>query len=262
MKRFLTLLADFARRYPELWKNIDRIRASRGEGNITDWPDWCFIPDHLTKDFIVATKKAGNMNIHRDDTALLPALAAWRPSQAVFHFSDQLFDSLINENVDEMSCLPLFHLPIWCCYIETPDADWIGEKMDGFFLYLTSVENKPELRIVPCTFSKRPVVSLPLPIGDWSILHAMEESLENTMLRKKQNTIDVDKVENSAKWREYRVMLSRMLSLALFLCSEKANIRDATGKATFKGNPVPKRTKQGLRMFPADNPKLWIVEEK
>ena len=39
MKRFTDMLAGLARRYPDLWKNIDRIRAGRGQDGIADWPE-------------------------------------------------------------------------------------------------------------------------------------------------------------------------------------------------------------------------------
>lgn len=259
MKRFTDMLANLARRYPELWRNIDRMRASRGEGAIADWPEWCFIPDHLTADFISANKKSGNRNVQANDVVLLPTLAAWRPSQAVFRFSEPLFARLAGRDAGEASCLTLFHLPVWCCYVETPGAGWTGAAMDGFFVYMTSTEDGPELRFVPCAFPQRTFVSLPLPVGEMSVSEALEASLIVTAARKKQD-LDIEKVRSSAQWRQYETMMGKMLSLALFLCSG-AVFADAEGKAGFTGNPVPKRTKQGLRMFPAQKPRLWLVSE-
>lgn len=278
MKRFVAMLADIARRYPDLWRNIDAIRAGRGEGPIADWPEWCFIPDHLTSTYIEANRKSGNRSVLPNDPVLLPALAAWRSSQAVFHFSDALFERLTAENVGEASCLPLLQLPVWCCYVETPGAKWTGAVQDGFFVYVTSVNQAetaeegdggaregrtqagPELRIIPCAFPQRTFVSLPLPVGAMSVDDAIEASLKATAARKNQK-INVALARGSAQWREYSAMMHKMLSLALYLCGRERRFTDAGGKSVFSGNPAPKRTKQGMRIFPADRPRLWLVDE-
>ena len=49
MKRFTDMLAGLARRYPDLWKNIDRIRAGRGQDGIADWPEWCLSLIHISE---------------------------------------------------------------------------------------------------------------------------------------------------------------------------------------------------------------------
>lgn len=261
MKRFTDMLAGIARRYPDLWKHIDRIRASRGSGAIADWPEWCFIPDHLTADFITACRKNGNRNVRPDDVTLLPALAAWRVSQGVFRFDAALFDRLVETDAGGASCLALLRLPLWCCYVETPGAAWTGSPLDGFFAHLTATAAGPELRLAPCAFPQRQHISLPLPVGDMSVEEAAIASLRATATRTKQD-LDVDAAQASPQWREYMAMIRKMLSLVLFLCGDAAVFSDAAGKAVFTGNPQPKRTKQGMRMFPADRPRLWLVGEK
>lgn len=260
MKRFTEILAEIARRYPDLWKNIDRIRAGRGSGALEDWPEWCFMPDHLTRDFITASRKSGNRNVRPDDVTLLPALAAWRVSQAVFRFDAALFDRLVEADAGGASCLALFRLPLWCCYVETPGAAWTGSPMDGFFAHLTTTDAGPELRLAPCAFPQKQHLSLPLPVGDMSVDEATLASLRATAARTRQD-LNLEAARASPQWREYTAMMRKMLSLVLFLCGDAAVFRDAAGKAVFTGNPQPKRTKQGMRMFPADRPRLWLVGE-
>ena len=261
MKRFTDMLAGLARRYPDLWKNIDRIRAGRGQDGIADWPEWCFIPDRLTSDFIAASRKSGNRNVRPEDAILLPALAAWRLSQAVFRFDAALYERLTaaaGQDVSETCTLELLHLPLWCCYVETPGAAWTGSPMDGFFVHLTSTGEGPELRLAPFPFPPRQQISLPLPIGDMSIREAIVASLQATAERNRQK-LDMQAAQASPQWREYTAMMQKMLSLAIFLCGNAATFEDPAGKAVFSGNPQPKRTKQGMRMFPADRPRLWLV---
>jgi hypothetical protein len=35
-------LARIAQQYPEIWKNVDRVRAERGRA-LPHWPSWCFV---------------------------------------------------------------------------------------------------------------------------------------------------------------------------------------------------------------------------
>lgn len=47
-----------------------------------------------------------------------------------------------------------------------------------------------------------------------------------------------------------------LIALALYLCAENAEIGDGDGRAR---NPIPKRTKRGLRLFPPNEVALWDV---
>ena len=49
--------------------------------------------------------------------------------------------------------------------------------------------------------------------------------------------------------------VAQLLSLLLWLCSEAPEI----GSGSSPTNPLPKKTRKGIRFFPADQPKVWNV---
>ena len=53
--------------------------------------------------------------------------------------------------------------------------------------------------------------------------------------------------------------LAPLLSTLLYLCSANAEVRDATDPDGFRkpGNPEPKNTRKGPRLFPPEQPTVW-----
>jgi hypothetical protein len=38
------IMGEFGRRYPGCWKQLEGFALSRGQGNLPDWPGWCYMP--------------------------------------------------------------------------------------------------------------------------------------------------------------------------------------------------------------------------
>ncbi len=97
---------------------------------------------------------------------------------------------------------------------------------------------------------------LPLPIilGEGTIADALDRLLESARERACEHGLEPpDGLEDAG-------LVARtiwpMVSLLLYLCSEEPEIGDGGRRP---GNPVPKRTRRGLRLFPPDRPARWDV---
>lgn len=67
-------LVEIARKYPQVWKQVDELRAARGR-DLPDWPEWCFLPVAGTYTIV---SSGGVLNSPKEaaDVGILAALAA------------------------------------------------------------------------------------------------------------------------------------------------------------------------------------------
>lgn len=251
--------------YPGAWKWVDRFRADKGQG-LPDWPDWCFVPIAATYGIVAADSGVdGSMlaHVHPErlgDPARLAALAAWRVTQGVYRFDPALYESVASTPIDKAMPSEVFYrLPEWCVYIETPDMEWAGSQLYGFWAHLEHDVNnqRSELRLL--LDSEAELAPLPIHLGDWTLLEALNRvgkaanyhALYSGMTRRAALLDEhKDQLPIIAK------ALSPLLSLLLYLCSQAAEIGQGGERPS---NPVPKRTKQGWRLFPAQKTRQWDV---
>ena len=241
--------------YPLAWKRADELRSERGTGTIPDWPDWCYLP--LAGWYAIVSADAGSQRLDLarvGDVARLGAIGAWRVTQGIYRFDPALYESIITTPVaGDLPHDVLYRLPEWCVYIETPDMQWGGGPLHGFFAHLEPDANtgRPDLRLL--LDAETALTAIPLHLGVWSLAESIARMT------------DVASVQGMARGvgaappgvtGEIRSWVEPLVSLLLYLCAENAEIGDGTGAPT---NPQPKRTKQGWRLFAPDRPTTWDV---
>ena len=213
------------------------------------------------------------------DGPVLAALASWRPTQGIYRFDEDLLEAVWqtplvssagNPSGSSPGKLPtdlLYHLPEWCCYIETPGKSvWDSMEIAGFFAHLEwdTEKGRPELRLVldPTEPGER-MISLPVHLGPDTLEEALRESvLEGAANAEEQGLEAAEKIRGSVEQAGALAKdLAPLLSTLLYLCSINAEVRDASSADPQGGrlpaNPEPKKTRKGMRLFPPDQPTVW-----
>jgi hypothetical protein len=263
------IVETVSRAYPKAWQQVDRLREARGKG-LPSWPEWCFLPTRYVH--TIATGGTGRClpYAHSHYSSMLGALGSWRVSQGIYRFDRTLYDALIHTPLDrDLPHEPLFRLPEWCPYIETPDLIWpiSGEErpIHGAWAYLDWDERigstDCELRLV-LDAARTPREALdpmygciPIPlIGRGTIADSLDRVLafgiEQARARGLEPPLQLKDATFVAR------ILWPIVSLLLYICTESAEIGD--GRRLLL-NPRPTRTRHGLRFFPPDRPTTWDV---
>lgn len=252
--------------YEGAWKRIDHFRSEKGR-EFPDWPEWCFIPISATYGIVaddagVDGSMLGQTHPERlHDPARLAALATWRVTQGIYRFDPAIYQSVSETPLDrDLPCDVLYRLPEWCVYIETPDMHWLWQsnQLHGFWAHLEYDINtgRHELRLV--MDSDDALAVLPIHLGSWPLVEALDRLKSEAMRQAVRN--DMSKAAADLKSQGLIDTVAKnvapLLSLLLFLCSQTDEI---SGTDRAPSNPVPKRTKQGWRLFPAKAVTQWDV---
>jgi hypothetical protein len=192
------------------------------------------------------------------DVSALAALDAWRVTQTIYRFDTDVAKSLSTSPIDKIPHELLHHLPEWCVYIETPedmspaDDRALGTVLNGFFAHLEFDVNtaRTELRLLLDVTSKEGDVLLPMPIHltRETLAECIDAAYEET--NKQANGLAKDILPDATR---SAAEVAPLLSLLLYLC---ANDPDIAGRKP--DTPQPKKTKKGIRFFPA--PRMSVRE--
>jgi len=181
-------------------------------------------------------------------------LSAWRVTQGIYRFAKVLLQSLIDTPVTgDLPVEVLYRMPEWCVYIETPGLAFADAPLAGFFAHLEWDANtgREELRLLLDLTLPDGYLLEPLPIhlgGSLSDgIQAMMEEAQRQAWRAKSPHM-ADAVRDAGL---KGVGIVPLVSLLLYLYSANAEIGDGNKHPE---RPRPKRTKKGLRLFPADKP--------
>ena len=82
--------------YPNAWRQIDHFRAMRGREGLGNWPDWCFLP---IAGYHAIVSGGGSNRVPFDrisDLARLAALGAWRVTQGIYRFDEDLYEAIVS----------------------------------------------------------------------------------------------------------------------------------------------------------------------
>ncbi|MFM0465117.1 hypothetical protein PQR34_45185, partial [Paraburkholderia sediminicola] len=181
---------------------------------------------------------------------VLATLAGWRVTQGVYRFDPTLYNALIATPIEgKLPTELLSRLPEWTVYIETPGMRWVGEPLHGVFAQVGDLHDGAEvLTLVAHTGGPDHAVSgVSIRLGEETI----EASLEAVYFRHAAKGMAVDADELATLHA-----VPRIISLLLYLCSEAAEIGDGARRPV---RPVPRKTKKGTRMFPAERTAAWDV---
>lgn len=249
--------------YPEAWRRVEELRQERGSG-VPGWPDWCFLPIAATLAIVATDAGLPVESLHLvyperiHDAARLAGLAAWRVTQGVYRFDPAVYEALCDTPVTgDIPHEVLFRLPEWCVYIEMPEMTLGSDPMVGAFAHLEHDVNtgQAELRLLlDIDASAGPMLMpLVLHLGAWSLAESIGRALALAEANAGRHGEPVALVSGEPALRG---LLSPLISLLLYLCSQAGEIGDGTRRPA---NPAPKRTKRGWRLFAADKPTTWDV---
>lgn len=243
------ILTATGQRYPHAWKVCDEFRADKGSA-LPHWPDWCFLP--LPAMYPIVSD-GRDVELHEDQAAdlyRLAALATWRMTQGIYRFDPAMFDAVAKTQVSgDLPHEILFRLPEWAVYVETPGLLYGSEALHGFFAHLDFAldTGAAELRLL--LDGEGSLDPLGLPLGPWPLAESISRTLQAT-------GTEAARAVPAAAGAQLRSVVEPLVSLLLYLCSQAAEIGHGIRRP---GNPQPKKTKRGPRIFQAEKPVTWDV---
>jgi hypothetical protein len=250
-------LAAANKLYPNAWKMVEQFRLGRGR-DLPKWPGWCFMP--MAGWYTIVCEDAGTPIVPSNqvpDIGRMAAIGTWRYSKGVYRFDPDVFASLWSTSITgNLPSEVLLRLPQWCIYIETPDKMLDTNPMYGYWCHLEwdANDQHQELRLLLDTES----ILLPIVIhlGDWPLETAIQKAVAEST-RHIPNGVLIE-VPDQKKVRDFADVLTPMLALVLYLCSDNPDY----GAEKRPQRPRPKRTKKGWRLFAPPGPTIWRIGER
>jgi len=263
MPRPVRHLVQLGRDYEGLWNDYARFLQGKG-AELDDWPHWCFCP--MAGAYAVISGMGQDMNSIGNDIARMTALAAWRPTQGIYRFDDDVREALMETPNGKIPVDALYRLPEWCVYVETPGYLFDKMNMHGFFAHLEYDVNdhRHELRFLLDVDE----MLVALPIHIWPGVTIEEgwasgvREIGRVALTRGENSMGLQArlAEFGRCSQKVEESLGPLLSLLLYLCADENEIVDyKTGKARDEQAKMPamKKTKRGVIMPPAKRPVVW-----
>ena len=241
-------LARIAEQYPNIWRNIDRMRAECGR-TISLWPSWCFMP--MAGAFVIAS--GGRSDAPPEQLAglgAISALAAWRPTQGIYRFDPTVAAAVQDTPLTgDIPTEILYRIPEWCVYIETPGMMDLDLPSLGFFAWLEQDANdqREELRFAIDVDGK---ISIPLPVHlGGGLLAGIERAKEEAARQSARHAIGPSQIEIMSVSSEMMAAnLAPRINLLLYLCSTNAELRERVTGNLRPRKPMLTKTKDGMRM--------------
>jgi hypothetical protein len=218
----LEMLKRVESRHPNLWSTADDLQQKFTRGQ------------HLEGSvFSLAEALMVSQKIQRGDgqhfnAALLGALVAWRPTKGIYRFHPELYESLIETDLEgDVPSEVLLRLPSYAVYIETPASENLPFPIAGFWAYLSRLGQQNDLELV-CLWSAEvtdlvssvdtgvDVLHFTIPLRNQPICELIEPQSEEH--REQDEPIEAIRHH----------VVSALVSLTLYLCSEKPDIDDWT----------------------------------
>jgi hypothetical protein len=234
------------KRFPDAWKQAEGFRC---DPDMPHWEPFCFLPIAGW----IAIASGGN-NPTLDDigeAGKLAGLGSWRMTQGIFKFDDILKNELIKTPFSgALPCDVLTRLPHWCCYIPH-EFNYLNREAVGFFVFIEQDMNNGsiELRFLIDDGSYDALTTAVIHLGDWTITEAIEK-YSRIASKNSQGTFKAPSsfIEQSSH------DINQLVNLVLYLCSEEPDYGPLQPSV-----PAAKKTKKGLRFFPAPKPIVYNV---
>jgi hypothetical protein len=263
MHRALTHLAAVARQPQALpWAVWPELRAALAAAGLS-WPRHCYLPHGHVARWAAEQGLPMEHSALAHQIAIQSALAAWRPTQGIYRYDDDVGLALACcPLTGELPAAALRRLPEWSVYIET-DPAWQPiaglPPVHGAWLTIDwHSQDGDELRLV-CDHGDSLTISM-LPLAEGISIPAALDRQRDLMLHALARDEDVTSGILQGPDRHYQVarLWSGILSLALYLCAEPELYAQRSGAtAPPRQRPAPRRTRAGYRDHPPAAPEIW-----
>jgi len=228
-------------------------------GQCKPWPAWCFLPasrfGHIVTDALGGKVSLDYIHYYMIELA---ALATWRYTQGIY-----LFHSFCLAEITETPFAGILpaerfrHLPQWCVYVDTPNGNWFGNDLYGFWAHL-AWDSKREVEILIFLLDKSDGLEIrALEVGPWSLQEGVQRLVNGARAHCLQNDIPDDNLKDDAE--EIAAALAPLVSMVLYLCSDTAEIEHEHIPGLRPANPPLKKTRHGLKLFAPAQPTFWKV---
>lgn len=259
--RLTQYLGEISRRFPRAWKQIEELRASKGN-RLPDWPAWCFLP--IAGTLVVAQNHGLPLGpASATWPARLAALAGWRQTKGVYTFHEGIYEALWETPIEKIPVEILHQIPEWCLYLVTPGRMFLEMPMHGVFVHLEHDPNtgRAELRFLFDVDEPGGPLLIPgiIHLNHPTLEAAIEAAARSTRETGRRLGVSEALLNESLKtYGSVREIAGSVISLLLYVCSQNSEIRSVSEPNRNKPHfPVPVRTKRGERLFEAERVGVW-----
>ena len=211
--RPVQILKALGAKYPDLWGYAAQVRAEKVVGKKA-WADSCYLPLGAWQSLLMQTMKEYHETDELlQDSFVASALGVWRLSKGYYRYDSELYASLLKAAIPGNAPTDIFfRLPELCVYIETPGYRWNKWDVSGFFAHLSDEPElrRVDLRLVVDTNAGHQMLILPLGAG------VLVDALSTLYGRDSGAVLGV---------------ISELLSLLLYICSDEPDYSDRTPPA-------------------------------
>lgn len=256
--RFLARFTGFAK---DIWKYVDVFRHDQ-EAHGETWDRRVFIPFNDWFKFIdVYYKHIRDPSLRTLVAKHLASLSAWRPTQDIIRFDNDLYSSLVKTSLTgKMPAEILQRLPAWGIYIESPALQIFGKSVEGFFVNLETCYD-PNIILLDINYIDNALDSnqVFLPIGDWSVQQAIDKW--NADFSEASQRVNGSVNEKSLLKMDDGLVQS--LNLLIYVCSYGfwGAASNEPGLVT-QTRAAPRKVKGIWRFFPPDKPTIRKIGDE
>ena len=203
-------------RHPNIWRVADEFQQKFTAGKHLEG---CVF-SHAEAE---VSKKIRRNEEHQFHPALLGALISWRPSKGIYRFHQELYEALIQSDLEgEIPSNLLLRMPSWAVFIETPKSENLPFQLEGFWAYLSRLGKQNELILVGLWSKDQlgfqsevdtdwDILLYNLPIGNHPVSDLTELMFQQS---ERENGREFERTSNMMAIQNH--MVSAMLSLLVF----------------------------------------------
>lgn len=240
-------LIQFNKAFPKTGKlvNLELAKCSK-----EDYPNYVFMPAEAWIKIIQKYSDKSFDPIDGIDIRIFSTLAIWQYTKGVYELPERSLSKHFHSPSNEMITVDRFKtLPEWSIYVKNSTNAY---ELDGFFVSLDYV-NKSKLTYIRIVLnSKYGLQAITIQLGNWKIEDALHCLLKKQLL---SNPLKYEQI-----YRDFLAIAKFCISIIVELCSDDSILKSPQNESSYPIRPIPKKVKQGLKLFPAEQTKYWSVE--
>jgi hypothetical protein len=234
------ILSRFNKSNPTIFRLADAARSAFDPYIV---PDWVYLPLEI---WTAIAREVGPDQRAVCETA---TYGTWRHTQGVYQFDRDLAQALDNTPLPaELPSRILLNLPQQAVYVETPEWHFDDNSpIHGFWMHATGSLDGTEPRLMILVDVDPQPEIIVIRLNRASLVDCLEASLGR-----------FEELNGYAPLT-LRPLYYRLIGLALYLCSENAEIGNGFRRPA---RAVPVRGRKGPKFVAPDQATIWHVEAK